>query len=159
MSINSMPQKISDHYVRPGPTRLGISRAASCPDDHTGDKTEHGYHVASVAWAGHASHAWCFIGTPGIPAVFECSAHQSFSLIVLSLRMPYATLGIGWATGGIFVGGTCMICWRVFVRMVPTCVRLSRRSRARVSASSVVPLQHPTTIGRVGNLARNRLQR
>jgi len=42
---------------------------------------------------------------------------------------------------------------------VPTCVRLSRRSRARFSTASVVPLQHPTTIGRVGNLARNRLQR
>ena len=25
---------------------------ASCPYGHAGDKTEHGYHVAYVAWAG-----------------------------------------------------------------------------------------------------------
>src|SRR2546430_1304554 len=55
------------------------------------------------------------------------------------------------------MGGTCITCWRVFVRVVPTCVRLSRRSRARGSAS--VPPHHPTTIGRGEYLARNFLQR
>jgi hypothetical protein len=90
--------------------RLGISCTASCPYDHAEDKTEHGYHVASAAWAG----LHCLLskdesrdgndddqegskgkgrerGALSALQAFQLSlrsAHRSLSLIVLSLRMP-----------------------------------------------------------------------
>src|SRR5262245_23299522 len=100
----------------------------------------------------------CHVLQAGFAAACGLVLTQHSSTINTRRRL-YTTLGTVRATGGISVGGTCMICWSVVVRVMPTCVQLSRRSRARVSVSFCVPPQHPTMIGRVGTLARNRLQR